>query len=71
MPPAPPTVGPDYNSYGSAWGLSGDGCTLTGLYLELRAARRLGPRQHLEQGTGTFTELPTPSGHNPAVKTLN
>lgn len=61
MPPTPPTGGPSSNSYGSAWGLSGDGSTVTGLYW--RYGQTTGGSAHANtwnRTTGQFIELPSP-----------
>jgi len=62
MPPIPPTGGPDDHSYGSAWGISGDGTTLTGLFWRYGQPDGSAHANSWNRITGVFTELPTP--HN-------
>lgn len=62
MPPTPPTGGPSANSYGSAWGISGDGSTVTGLYWRYGQPDTLGSAHanSWNRNTGTFIPMQTP-----------
>lgn len=61
MPPLPPLGGSMDDSYGSCWGLSGDGTTVTGFYWRPGQAQIDGSAHaNTWSVNGGFTALPTP-----------
>jgi uncharacterized membrane protein len=60
MPPTSPSGGPSSNSYGSAWGISGDGSTVTGLYWRYGQTGGSAHANSWNRTTGVFSEHPSP-----------